>query len=143
MTTLSELYAEFRLRVRSHVPTIPLSEQDYFTIFKLGVRRLFVATGRAALYNPATLTSPDSALSITLSQDEQDYIGIAALIAYYQQMMADAMGGDHVTQHKTDALTVTFSDKVIANYQSIISGLELQLREIYHKMPQFAEAMGE
>lgn len=143
MTPLSSMYGEYRLSVRGHTPIIALSEDDYFTLFKQGVRRMFIDTGRATLFKSSSVSTSADSLSVDLSEAEQEYIILAARIAFFRQMLADATGGDHVTQHKTDALTVVFSDKTAANISQMIADLELRLTDLFHKMPQFAEAKAE
>lgn len=140
MTPLQPIYSEYMLKVRSHTPAISLSATDYFTLFKSGVRRMFVDTGRKDLYFPAAITSPESSLSVDIGVDEEEYIVIAAQIAFYEQMLADVTAPNRITQHKTDALTVTFNNKDAEQIASTLRGLEMRLNEQFHKMPQFAEA---
>lgn len=140
MPSLQPIYSEYMLKVRSHTPLIPLSESDYFTLFKSGVRRMFVDTGRKDLYSPSAITSPESYLDVDIGVDEEDYIVIAAQIAFYEQMLSDVTSPNRITQHKTDALTVTFNNKDADQIAATLRGLESRLHEQFHKMPQFAEA---
>lgn len=104
---------------------------------------MFIDTGRADKYDPAMYTEAGlDKVEYDIGQDEQHYILLAAQVAFYRQMVADVSQPNRITQHKTDALTVTFSDKSNAELIGRISDLENELRETYHKMPQFVEVLG-
>lgn len=144
MTDLSDLFDEFLLSVKSFKPLTPLNNEDRFILFKRGVRRMFIDTGRAEIYSPSLL--PDEgelkAFPFKLGVDEMEYILLSARIAFYKQMASDMAGPNRITSHKTDALTVTFSDKSYSDIAASIDGLENQLKELYLKMPQFHRGYG-
>lgn len=143
MTNLREIYDEYVFSVSRYNATIPLGDDDLFIIFKRGIRRMFIDTGRADKYVSSKFTEMQlENIEYDIGQDEQQYILVAAQIAFYKQMAIDVAQPNRITQHKTDALTVTFSDKSNAELAGRISDLELELREIYHKMPQFVEVLG-
>ena len=141
MTDLSDIYSEFRLSTRSYPPAIPLTESDYFTIFKSGVRQLFIDTGRRTLYIPSELTESTQQISADIGNDEQNYILIASRIKYFQQMLADASASGKIAQHKTDALTVVFGNKGVSDLSTMIADLKSDLLRAFHKMPRFAEGI--
>lgn len=143
MTDLREIYEEFLMLTGRYSPLVPLSEADKFIIFKRGVRRMFIDTGRAEDYVPSRITMETLGnVDYEMGQDELYYVLLAAQIAFYKQMAADVSQPNRITQHKTDALTVTFSDKTSGELVGRIADLENELREVYHKMPQFVEVLG-
>lgn len=143
MTDLTYIYEEYLMSVGRFKSTVPLNDHDKFIIFKRGIRRMFIDTGRADKYDPAMYTEAGlDKVEYDIGQDEQHYILLAAQVAFYRQMVADVSQPNRITQHKTDALTVTFSDKSNAELIGRISDLENELRETYHKMPQFVEVLG-
>lgn len=143
MTDLREIYEEFLMTVERYAPVVPFGDEDAFILFKRGVRRMFIDTGRAADYDPKKITERGlKNCEYDMGQDEQNYVLLAAQAAFYKQMAADIAQPNRITQHKTDALTVTFSDKTGAEINTRIGELEAELREAYHKMPQFVEVLG-
>lgn len=142
-TDLTEVYNEFRLIVGGYAPLTPLSEEDYFIIFKRGIRRMYIDTGRASLYVPSNFTEETlDACPVDMGVDEQYYALLAAQIAFWQQMGKDMASPNRMTKHQTDALSVTFSDKSADNLYATLHDLEADLREAYFKMPQFVGAIG-
>lgn len=144
MTDLSALYDEYRSAVRNYQPLIPLGAEDYFIIFKRGVRRMYIDTGRADQYKGSWLHFPSDldAFPADVGEDEQEYILVCAQLAFYNQMAGDMAAPNQITQHKTDALTVTFSDKGFNNLSAKLADLEQDRTELYHKMPQFVKGAG-
>lgn len=143
MTDMRETYEEFLMAVSRYTPLVPLNDVDKFIIFKRGIRRMFIDTGRADKYDPAMFTENRlDNVNFEMGHDEQYYVLLAAQVAFYKQMAADVSQPNRITQHKTDALTVTFSDKSNAELVGRIADIEQEMREIYHKMPQFVEVLG-
>lgn len=144
MTDLTGLYEEFQMAVGVYKPITPLSPQDYFIVFKRGIRRMYIDTGRADQYDPNNFIEDTlNECPVDMGHDEQYYALLAAQLAFWQQMSADMASPNRITQHKTDALTVTFSDKSADNLFGTIHGLEADLVEAYHKMPQYARGIGQ
>jgi len=138
VTNLLEAFEEFEFVAKRFKQTIPLAHKDYFILFKRGIRRFFVDTGRAKEYDPSLITEENlTEIPYDLGQDDITYILLAAQIAFYTQMISDIVQPNRITQHKTDALTVTFSDKVSAELTAEINDLENRLAEVYFKMPQY------
>ena len=48
---LTDIYGEFRLAVSAVQPTLPLTEADYITLFKRGIRKMYIDTGRSEQYS--------------------------------------------------------------------------------------------
>lgn len=144
MTDLSSLYDEYMVAVQHYQALIPLGQEDYFILFKRGVRRMYIDTGRPDQYKGSWLRSPNdlNVFPADVGEDEQEYILICAQLAFYNQMASDMSAPNQITQHKTDALTVTFSDKGFANLNSKLADLEQERTDVYHKMPQFARGVG-
>lgn len=143
MTDLTEVYEEYLATVSGYTPLTSLSDADYFIIFKRGIRRMYIDTGRAALYNPADFTEDTlDACPVDMGIDEQYYVLLAAQIAFWQQMSKDLASPTRMTKHQTDALSVTFSDKGGDNLFATLHDLEADLREAYFKMPQYVGAIG-
>lgn len=139
MTDLSQVYMEeYYFTVHRYTSIVPLAEEDYFTIFKRGIRRMFVDTGRAKDFNSMDYSYETMAdCPHDFAEDEIDYILTAAKIAFYEQMVNDVSQPNRIVKHTTDALTVQFSDKSTAELNGIIADLEARLREIYFKMTRF------
>lgn len=142
MTELASMYAEYRLGTRAYNPLIPLSDADYFTLFKSGIRRMYNDTGRASLYVSSAITDETDRLVGDLDNDEQEYIVVAAQAAYFRQMLVDCTS-NRIASHKTDALTVTFSNDGPKNLAVVIAQCEARLLALLLKMSQFAEAISE
>lgn len=139
MTNLLDVFEEFVFTAKRFKHSIPLSSRDYFILFKRGIRRYFIDTGRAKEYDPSLIKEDGlEEVPYDLDQDDITYILLAAQIAFYNQMAADIAQPNRITQHKTDALTVTFSDKATIEINTELSNLERRLSEVYFKMPQYS-----
>ena len=143
MTDLLSAFEEFEFSAKRFKHTIPLSHKDYFILFKRGIRRYFVDVGKADEYDPSLITEDMlEEVPYELKQDDISYIMAAAQMEFYIQMAADIAQPNRITQHKTDALTVTFSDKTTAEINAEIASLQRRLDEIYFKMPQYTLGVG-
>lgn len=139
---LTDIYGEFRLAVSAVQPTLPLTEADYITLFKRGIRKMYIDTGRSEQYSGQKLNVETMEWDEDMGQDEQWYACLAAQVAFCDQIILDASGSGRITQHKTDALTVVYSDKGAGMAQAMRDALRQDLTEAFHKMPQYAEPMG-
>lgn len=103
---------------------------------------MYVDTGRSDMYSGDKLNEDEMEWSEDMGQDEQWYACIAAQIGFCDQVILDASGDGRITQHKTDALTVVYSDKSASIAESMRNALKEDLNEAFHKMPRYAEPVG-
>ena len=90
----------------------PLSHLDYKKMVVRGIKRLFIDTGRALLYDTEKLNAGEDGWTYDydIKIDEERYIVICAQIEFFRKVQTDvnkAMG------YTTDALSVTGADSNI------------------------------
>jgi len=103
-----------------------LTEKDYCGMVAAALRKLFVITGRAALYDETRLQRRDGVAiqyDGTLPVDEQEYVLLTAEIMFFRKVQTDV---NNTFGYTTDALAVTNADKPYANLSLTIRELENQ-----------------
>lgn len=101
------------------------------------LRKLFVITGRATLYDETKLTRRKGVAiqyNATLAADEWEFVLVTAEIVFFRKVQTDV---NNTFGYTTDALTVTNADKPYANLSATIRELENQQRILYYKMTRY------
>lgn len=115
-----------------------LTDEDYCGMIEAALRRLFVMTGKAALYDEAKITREDGAAICydgSFAIDEIEFVLVAAQIEFFRLVQTDV---NNTFGYSTDALTVTNADKPYANLAATIQELENQQRIIFYKMVRYS-----
>lgn len=138
MTDITDIYEEYLLAISRYPVIVALSDADKLIIFKKGLRNLFTATGRIRDYTHSSITATNlDECPYDLLEDEKLYVLLSAQIEFYKQMAADVANPQRITQHRTDALSVTFSNNPLNEINANIANLKSELIELYHRMPRF------
>ena len=154
--SITEAAAELHTVTDWQKTPVELTEDDYVFMIIGGIRRLFVDTNRALLYDKAKIRyegeaeqeEPASGESgeeepVDLGDliydedfplDEQVYILLCAQIAFFKRVATDV---NNIVGYTTDALSVTNADKPYANLKDTIAGLENERRIVYYKMVRY------
>ena len=117
-------------------PTI-LTASDYIGMVIDGIERLFVDTGRAAVYDESLyveLENDEIGYDMSIPLDEKRYIQICAQMNFFEKVQSDV---NNSFGYSTDALTVTNADKPYANLKDTLDKLENERRIIYYKMVRY------
>lgn len=136
-TIIAELVDELKDQTRWQKTPLPLADDDYVSMIKLSIRRLYVDTGRASVYNNGMYhTDADNVLTfeVDLPADEVEYIIICAQLKFFQRVASDV---NNIVGYVTDAITVTNADKPYANLKDTMDRLENERRILYFKMVRY------
>lgn len=136
-TFIAELVDELKDQTRWQKTPLPLTDEDYISMVKLSIRRLYVDTGRASVYNNGMYRT-DAGNNLTfeadLPADEVEYVTICAQLRFFQRVASDV---NNIVGYVTDALTVTNADKPYANLKDTMDRLENERRILYYKMVRY------
>lgn len=136
MLSITDIALEIEEALRWQETPQPISHLEYKKMVIRGVKRLFIDTGRAALYDENLLDAGENGWTYDYKFliDEERYIILCAQIEFFRKVQTDvnkAMG------YTTDALSVTGADKPFAHLQGTINDLEAQRRELYYRMVRY------
>lgn len=137
MTNISELANELKDATRWQKTPLPLSDNDYVSIIIRALKRLYVDTGRASVFNMDMITKNDDenvCFTEDLPIDEEEYVLLCAQIGFFNQVKTDV---NNIVGYTTDALSVTNADKPYANIKDSIEKLENERRITYYKMIRY------
>ena len=137
MTNISELANELKDATRWQKTPLPLSDNDYVSIIIRALKRLYIDTGRASVFNMDMITKNDDenvCFTEDLPIDEEEYVLLCAQIGFFNQVKTD---GNNIVGYTTDALSVTNADKPYANIKDSIEKLENERRITYYKMIRY------
>lgn len=137
MTNISELANELKDATRWQKTPLPLSDNDYISIIIRALKRLYIDTGRASVFNMDMITTNDEenvCFTEDLPIDEEEYVLLCAQIGFFNQVKTDV---NNIVGYTTDALSVTNADKPYANIKDSIEKLENERRITYYKMIRY------
>lgn len=137
MTNISELTNELKDATRWQKTPLPLSDNDYVSIIIRALKRLYIDTGRASVFNMDMITKNDEenvCFTEDLPIDEEEYVLLCAQIGFFNQVKTDV---NNIVGYTTDALSVTNADKPYANIKDSIEKLENERRITYYKMIRY------
>lgn len=137
MTNISELANELKDATRWQKTPLPLSDSDYVSITIRALKRLYIDTGRASVFNMDMITKNDKenvCFIEDLPIDEEEYVLLCAQIGFFNQVKTDV---NNIVGYTTDALSVTNADKPYANIKDSIEKLENERRITYYKMIRY------
>lgn len=115
----------------------PLSVGQYETMILRAIKRLYVDTGRALIYDAGnyTVDTYEGLLfNEDLPADEEEYVMLCAQIAFFKKVQTDA---NNIVSYSTNAIKITGADKPYANLQRTIDDLEARRRELFYRMPRY------
>ncbi len=138
MENIRRLAAELRKRTEWQQTPNALADEDYCGMIEAALRRLFVMTGRAALFGDSMIKRRHDVpfrFDGSLAADETEFVLVTAEIAFFRKIQTDV---NNTFGYSTDALTVTNADKPFANLAATIQELENQQRIIYYKMARYS-----
>ena len=137
MTNISELANELKDATRWQKTPLPLSNNDYVSIIIRALKRLYIDTGRASVFNMDMITKNDDenvCFTEDLPIDEEEYVLLCAQIGFFNQVKTDV---NNIVGYTTDALSVTNAGKPYANIKDSIEKLENERRITYYKMIRY------
>lgn len=137
MTNISELANELKDATRWQKTPLPLSNNDYVSIIIRALKRLYIDTGRASVFNMDMIIKNDDenvCFTEDLPIDEEEYVLLCAQIGFFNQVKTDV---NNIVGYTTDALSVTNADKPYANIKDSIEKLENERRITYYKMIRY------
>ena len=137
MTNISELANELKDATRWQKTPLPLSDNDYVSIIIRALKRMYIDTGRASVFNMDMITKNDEenvCFTEDLPIDEEEYVLLCAQIGFFNQVKTDV---NNIVGYTTDALSVTNADKPYANIKDSIEKLENERRITYYKMIRY------
>ena len=137
-TVLTELVEELKDNTRWQKTPLPLVDADYANMVKRAIRRLYVDTGRASVYNSGLFTCDEDehwTFDADIAADEIEYVIVCAQLDFFKRVATDV---NNIVGYVSDALTVTNADKPYANLKDTMDRLENERRIKYYKMHRFA-----
>lgn len=136
-TSLNDMAKELKSHVCWQKTPMPLSDGDYLDMIRYGIKKLYIDTGRASVFNKNMIYMSswgDVVLSADLPADEEEYAMICAQITFFQRV---AMDVNNIVGYTTDAITVTNADKPYANLKDTLDRLEKERRICYYRMSRY------
>ena len=136
-TSITELIQELRDQTEWQRTPVKLSDKNYYDMIVYGLKRLYIDTQRASVYDKSTIEQREDGtfwFDQDLLIDEKAYVLICAQINFFKKVASDV---NNIVGYTTDALTVTNADKPYANIKDSISSLENERRITYYKMVRF------
>lgn len=115
----------------------PITVGQYGDMVMKGIRRLYIDTGRALIYDSSNYRYDDEEgfmFGDDLPIDEQEYVMLCAQINFFKRVQTDV---NNVTSYSTNAITVTGADKPYAHLKDTIEDLERRRRELYYRMVRY------
>lgn len=138
MTDLLALAAELKQRTAFQKTPQPIEQEEYIAFVIIGLRDLFIVTGRAGSYNDDLFTVDETGTPIEFKTDliidEWEQVLLSAEIAFYQKVQADV---NNIVGYSTDALSVTNADKPYQYLAQTLGDRQRRKNEIYYKMPRY------
>lgn len=137
-TSINNLANMLKRQVGWQKTPMPLKDEDYIDMMRYGIKKLYIDTGRASLFNSSMVQTDqwgDVTFTADLVADEEEYAMICAQISFFQRVATDV---NNIVGYVTDALTVTNADKPYSNLKDTMDRLERERRILYYKMHRFA-----
>lgn len=136
MTDITKMAQELYENVQFQRTPSEIKTVQYCKLILRGIRRVYLDTGRAAIYTDGMIGYDEDDPEIPVSfasdfmLDEYEAIMLAAQIEFFRMVQADV---NNIVGYSTDALTVTNSDKPYANLADTIRGLEARYQSAIYK----------
>lgn len=137
-TSINNLANMLKRQVGWQKTPMPLKDEDYIDMMRYGIKKLYIDTGRASLFNSSMVQTDqwgDVTFTADLMADEEEYAMICAQISFFQRVATDV---NNIVGYVTDAMTVTNADKPYSNLKDTMDRLERERRILYYKMHRFA-----
>lgn len=137
-TSINNLANMLKRQVGWQKTPMPLRDEDYIDMMRYGIKKLYIDTGRASLFNSSMVQTDqwgDVTFTADLMADEEEYAMICAQISFFQRVATDV---NNIVGYVTDAMTVTNADKPYSNLKDTMDRLERERRILYYKMHRFA-----
>ena len=136
-TSITDLVQELKEQTEWQRTPIELTDDNYYSMVIYGLKRLFIDTQRASVYDKIAIERHEDGtvwFDSDLLLDERAYVLLCAQINFFKKVASDV---NNIVGYTTDALTVTNADKPYANLKDSISSLENERRITYYKMVRF------
>lgn len=137
MVDISALTEELHRRIEWQKTPEEVYRDDLASYVVLGIKDLFIMTGRAAQYSDDLFVAEDGVPVLfngELLADEREYVLVAAQISFFSKVKTDV--NNHVG-YTTDALSVTHADKPYRYLSETIMELESRKRVLWFKMSRY------
>lgn len=144
---LTDIANELREDTAWQTTPVALEDADYENMVVQGLKKLYIDTGRASIFDKSSLQKVDiedelGNISTVLVYepvsklliDEEYYILLMAKINFFKRVQSDV---NRLRGYSTNALTVTHADKPYANLADTIAQLENERRITFYKMTRF------
>ena len=159
MTSVDALADELESRVYMQRLEEPFTRDEYKAMIVNAIKRLYVDTGRALIYNNDMFTTnpdpdstdeddssddtepsgePTSYFTADLHVDEEEYVLLIAEQAFLKIIQKDV---NTMVSYTTDALSVQHGDKPYANLADSIEKLENLRRELLYRMIRYMKGV--
>lgn len=138
--SISDLAASLERQTKWQKTPMPLDEYDYIDMVKGGIKKLYIDTGRASVFNSSMFKTDidgEVSLLVDLPIDEEEYVMLCAKLSFFQRVATDV---NNIVGYVTDAMTVTNADKPYANLKDTMDRLERERRICYYKMARYTLA---
>lgn len=148
MTSVDALADELESRVYMQRLEEPFTRDEYEALIVNAIKRLYVDTGRALIYNNDMFTTnpaeedepvnPTLYFTADLHVDEEEYVLLIAEQAFLKIIQKDV---NTMVSYTTDALSVQHGDKPYANLADSIEKLENLRRELLYRMIRYMKGV--
>lgn len=121
----------------SQVLAEPITVGQYEAMILYGIRRLYIDTGRASLYDTGNYTVDEEEgllFNEDLPIDEQEYVMLCAKINFYKRVQT---GVNKAVDYGTNAIKVSGAKNQFGNIKQMLEDLENRRRELYYRMPRY------
>jgi len=136
-TSISDMVVELKRQTGWQKTPMPLTDDDYISMIRYGIKKLYIDTGRASLFNNSKIQMDiwgDVVFTDDLPADEEEYAMICSQIQFFHRVATDV---NNIVGYVTDALTVTNADKPYSNLKDTLDRLERERRILYYKMVRY------
>lgn len=137
VTDLSRLTEALHSRIEWQKTPEEVYREDLTGYVVLGIKDLYIMTGRAAQYTDELFEYEDGVPIVykgDLPADEEEYVLTVAQINFFNKVKTDV--NNHVG-YTTDALSVTHADKPYRYLSETIGDLEQRKRILWFKMGRY------
>lgn len=139
MTNLQNMLEEFKFRSGQLDGSVTMSDDGYFMCLYIGLRQMYVKTGRPTLFVETKLAYDEHQLPETwedsLPPDEYELTILLGLLQFYGIVLASK--APKAIGYTTDAFSVTGADKPAKYYESMLTRLEHDVYVVYNKMIRY------
>lgn len=139
MTNLQTMLSEFKFRAGQLDGSVMMSDEGYFMCLYIGLRQMYVKTGRPTVFEEEKLAYDEEELPVTwedsLPPDEYELTILLGLLQFYGIVLASK--APKAIGYTTDAFSVTGADKPAKYYESMLTRLEHDVYVIYNKMIRY------